>query len=361
MLGKQEFDVLWIVVLARDKKNILDAAGDDELAIALRTEVAGVDKSVGSPARGGHRRILVITRAHIVAADENAADHPFRCCIALLIGNPDLAPAYRRADADQFHRVLRVGGDRPDHVTRAQGAAREMLDGQRGVHRGKRHGEARLGQAVYREHRIGTQLRGSQRCGELAAQVGGDWFGAVEDDPDRRQVERGGSGLVVRLQIVLVSEVGRTGNADPMLAGLGEPQAGPAHEKRRRHQPVVDAREQWRQVKSDEAHVVRQWHPRQARIMGARSDRAGDRVDVGCQIAVRQDHALRLAGGAGRELNERDVVGRRTMLDAGHRDVGDFVQEHRPLLEPDEPIGERVVGGERAQALEHLALGGKDG
>ena len=51
--------------------------------------------------------------------------------------------------------------------------------------------------------------------------------------------------------------------------------------------------------------------------------------------------------------------GRGAMLDAGHRDVGHLVQEHRAALEARDAIGEAVLVGVGAQAVEHLALGGE--
>jgi hypothetical protein len=77
------------------------------------------------------------------------------------------------------------------------------------------------------------------------------------------------------------------------------------------------------------------------------------------EIPVREDHALGLAGGSRGELDERDVVGGRTMLEARHRHVGDFVEEHRAALEARDAIREPVLVGERAQAIEHLALRGE--
>ena len=56
VLRQHEVDVLRIVVLAGDEQDLLDAAGDDELAIAQRAEVAGVEEAVGRARRLRQRR-----------------------------------------------------------------------------------------------------------------------------------------------------------------------------------------------------------------------------------------------------------------------------------------------------------------
>ena len=117
---------------------------------------------------------------------------------------------------------------------------------------------------------------------------------------------------VVRSQVVHVAEVRRARHAHPVLATPSRATGrGVARTATVGMSQWSTSREQGRQVKADQAHVVRQRHPRQARVVVAHAHALGDRVDVGREVAVREDHALGLAGRARRELDERDVVAAR--------------------------------------------------
>ncbi len=266
--------------------------------------------------------------------------------------------AYRLADADQLDGVAGSWRDGPNCVARSQEPALQRHGGQRRTDFRKRHGEARLGQPIDGEHDVGSEARGRERRRKLAAEIGGDRLGAVEDDTDRREVELRRLGRIVRLQVVHIAEVRRTGDRHPVFADLGQPQAGPPHEERRRHQPVFGASDHRHQVKADESHVVRQRHPRQAGIRRCGADTRTNGVDVGHQVAVREHYALGLAGRAGRILDESDVVGRGGDRRAGLGDVGDFVHEHDMPVEAAKGVRHVVGKGKGLEAVEHLALGG---
>ena len=66
-------------------------------------------------------------------------------------------------------------------------------------------------------------------------------------------------------------------------------------------------------VHADQAHVVGQWHPREAYIVTVETGGFGGSAPVGEDVGMRQHHAFRLARRAGGELNERDVVRLGTM------------------------------------------------
>ena len=51
VLREDEVDVLRIVVLAGDEQDLLDPAGDDQLAVAQRAQVAGIEEAVGGARR----------------------------------------------------------------------------------------------------------------------------------------------------------------------------------------------------------------------------------------------------------------------------------------------------------------------
>ena len=81
VLRENHFDVLRKVVLSGDEQDLLDAAGDDQLVVEQRAQVAGVEKAVRRARRCGRRRIAVIARADVVAANQDATD-AFRAAVA---------------------------------------------------------------------------------------------------------------------------------------------------------------------------------------------------------------------------------------------------------------------------------------
>ena len=185
----------------------------------------------------------------------------------------------------------------------------------------KRDRQARFGQAVDRKHDVVREPRGRERRRELAAQVRRDRLGAVEDDANggadraRPPWPRRGD-----LQVMHVAEVRRAGDRRrdarwpwPSTARAAARTAPSASASARRRPPAAPGG-------SRSAPCRASGHPRQAGIAFGGADPGRDGVDVGHQVAMREHDALGLAGRPRRILDERDVVRRGRMKDAGMRE-----------------------------------------
>ena len=98
-------------------------------------------------------------------------------------------------------------------------------------------------------------------------------------------------------------------------------------------------------------------HPAHSHILIGELARRRGASRVGEQIAVSEHDALRLAGRAGGELNEGQIVRRRPMKLAGPRDVGDGLHQKTARLQILEYAGFTHLGGEGLQPLQILRVG----
>ncbi len=97
------------------------------------------------------------------------------------------------------------------------------------------------------------------------------------------------------------------------------------------------------QVKADQTHVMGQWHPRQADVVWTEVRDLGGAAHIRHQVGMRERHALGLAGGAGRKLNEGQIPGRGAIGLAAASQLGKIIGEKfsRPRW------GEPLKGGSR--------------
>jgi hypothetical protein len=135
-------------------------------------------------------------------------------------------------------------------------------------------------------------------------------------------------------------------------------------ERHRIHEHERDAPVDREQERPDEAHVVVERQPADRDVGAADLQRLPDRVHVGDEVLVREQHALGEAGRAARVLDERGVVGRRAQIRERHGALAgevldvDHVLEgldaQRDLAEEavDEPVGEAHA---RAGVTRHVA------
>ena len=130
-----------------------------------------------------------------------------------------------------------------------------------------------------------------------------------------------------RAQEMAVAEVRRAGDRGTFLGGELHPQQRAADEQVGRHQELPDARVHHEQVEADQAHVVRQRHPAERDVLLGESGPLPGALGVGEDVAVGQYDSLGLAGRAGRELDERRLVGRDPGGRALARNVVELVDE----------------------------------
>jgi len=179
------------------------------------------------------------------------------------------------------------------------------------------HGKGGLREPVHGEHRIARELRGCEACEELVAELDRDRLRAVENETHRGEVETCNLAIPQHLEVVLVAEIRRAEDGRAHARGEGEPQQRPADEELGRHQVRVHAVREHDDVEADQPHVVRERHPRETDVVLVEARRLGTAADVGENVAVGEHHPLRVAGGAGGELDEGDVIGADALHAAG--------------------------------------------
>src|SRR5579885_385513 len=212
----------------------------------------------------------------------------------------------------------------------------------RGARRWEAHGERGFGEAIHRIHGVARQPRGREPGQELLAELHRDRLRTVEDEPDARAVQPFDRPLTEDLEIVLVAKVGRAEDGGANTARERQPEERPADEELRRHEVRVHAAVEHDEMEADQAHVMGERHPGKTDVLRTEA-RRGDRAPRGGNdVAVRQNHALGLAGGAGGELDEGGIVRPRPMRLTCTRNVIQVIDQE----------------GTRAQALEGLRLAG---
>ena len=191
----------------------------------------------------------------------------------------------------------------------------------------KADGERGLCQTIDRKQGGALESRGREAAEKFFAQFDADRFGAVEDQPDARQIEIIQRACAQHLEAMPVAEVGRAQHARAHLGGELQPQQRAADEQVRGHQMRRQAVGEHHQMKADQAHVMRQRHPRQADVILTNIDRGADAGDVGHQIGVREHHALGMAGRAGGELDEGHIFRTRPIALAGALDRFELIHQ----------------------------------
>ena len=126
-------------------------------------------------------RIVVVAGTDVVAADQDAADVPGATSAPAASAMRTSQCGDRLADAHELDGVV---ARRPARTASPgpSACARQRVDGKGRAGLRKRHGQARLGEAVDRKHHVRWEPRRRERREEVAAQVGGDRLGAIEDD-----------------------------------------------------------------------------------------------------------------------------------------------------------------------------------
>ena len=142
-----------------------------------------------------------------------------------------------------------------------------------------------------------------------------------------------------------------------LARGEREPQERAAHEEFRRHQVAVHPIGEHEDVKADETHVVRQRHPRDADVVFGEVRHLGRAAGVCENVVMRQHDALGLAGGAGGELDEGDVIRLRAHRAAGARDVVELVDDKGARAQRCEELLLAHALGEGGDALKGFAVG----
>jgi hypothetical protein len=324
-------------------------------------EIAGAQPAVGGEGRGVGLGILEVAAGDIVAAHLQMPDPVLRQRPVLLIDDAHAAIRDRTPFGHELHRIARVRIHPLDGTAHAQAMPVEREGPHRRSGRREAHGERGLRETVHRIHGIARQAGGSEPRQELVAKLNRDRLRAVEDEPDAREIQSLDRALAEHLEVVLVAEVRRAEDARADAARERQPQQRPADEELRRHEVRVDAVVEHDEMEADQPHVVGERHPGETDVILREPRRLRRAARVGDDVAVRQHHALGLAGRARGELDEGDVLGRRLNGLAGAGDVIEIVDQEGARAQSLEGFRLPGLGGEGADPLERAALGIEEG
>ncbi len=334
-----ELDVLRVVVAAAEDDEVLQPAGDEQLALGGESEIAGPQEGAAAIAQSRGEHPLGFLRLAPVALGDARPLHPDFSHLARRAGLRGVGAhdgdhrvaglrVRRQAAADQRPRSGIFGGDRA-----AEAPARG-------------HQKRGLGQSVTRVERFAAEAAGGKSGGEAVQGVGADGLGAVEGQAPARQVEV----LLLLLGDLADAEVvGEVGAAAGGGAGVGDgPQ--PAHrlleERQRRQQRHRITGVERLQDAADEPHVMVRRQPDDRPLALGLGEAGADQLQVVQQVGVGKPDAF---GGGGRA---RGVLqeGERGRLDAW---IAPVVQEGVEVRGARHRL-RRIVGDQPFGAARHL-------
>eukprot|EP00760_Papus_ankaliazontas_P008571 PhM_4_TR13889/c1_g1_i1/m.56482 len=316
-LLRHPLDVLRVEVGAVHDDHVLEAAGDEELAVAgVEAQVAGAQPAVRKIAlhTAVVRRlrgvlVLPVAEAHRGAAHPQLADGHGGLLLARLgVDDDDLVvqprPALRHNAA---HVVLgEVVLLRLDDAVAVELVHLEQHVAGVGLHEAVGDDERGLCEAV-----AGVEGRARERRERVAEAVDSchlDGLRAAEGDAPRAQVVLCallGRGLA---HDEVEGEVGAAGERAAVLGHGGEPLVGVLQEHLRRHEVEREAEVHGAQHAADETEVVEHGQPAHAHLLLAHLAAHAEDLQVVAQVVVRDHDALGCAGAAARVLQEADAV-----------------------------------------------------
>ncbi|MNZ13068.1 hypothetical protein D3C78_299550 [compost metagenome] len=303
------FQILWVEVVPTHDQQVLEAAGNEQLAVTQKTQVAGTQP--GAPAlldEGAGRGFGV---APVAFGDARATGPDFadlvvgqqRQVVRLdnLHGMPGLAtPATHLHRAPARFCVVarqRQGIQLKRANPLASGAA---ADEQRG-----------LGQPVTGKETLRHKATGSELVGEGLQAVLADRLGTGIGHTPFAQVKAGHCRGTDPLAAQPIGEVRPSADGAAVIADRLQPALRPGEEVRRGHQHTGHATEDRLQQAADQAHVVVQRQPADDHVIRVYIDAEtlADQHFVGHQVAMADLHALGQGCGAGGVLQKCNVVG----------------------------------------------------
>ncbi len=246
--------VLGVEVLAADDQHVLETPGDEQLPVALETQVAGaqpglpvaLDEGPGggfgvAPVAQGDARASGPDFTHVVVrqAGQGAGVDDLHRMPGLAVAAAHQHAALARFDA--------VGGERLG-VQRQRGNALTAA--------AAADEQGRFGQTIAGEELLGPEAAGAEGLGEGRQAVLADRLGAGVGHAPAAQVEPGQGGLADPFAAQPVGEVRAAADGAAVVADRLQPAQGPGEEVPRRHQHTGHAAEDGLQQPADQPHVV---------------------------------------------------------------------------------------------------------
>ena len=301
-------DVLGIQIVAAHDDQILDPAGDIELARVHKAQVAGSQPA--GPGLLDERlcaffRLIPVTLSHARAAEADFTQAALRARRRRAgLANTEAMPGHHVAAGHQGFAAGLGNG-----LAALQAIVLKNAGEHAGARPAVRDHQGRLGQAVAGIERGGTKPGPGKTVGEGFKGVVPDRLGAAKGDPPARQVQP--------LELCVFNAFGTKPEGEIRPAADGAAVAGnrlqPARrafeKKPRRHQHQRDTAVDGLQQAADEAHVVKQGQPGDENVVFRDGHGPLDRLFIGHQVAVRHHHALGRRGGARGVLQKGDGFG----------------------------------------------------
>ena len=354
-------DIVRIVVLSVDEDDLLGAPGDDQFTRIDQAEVAGSQPAVrGEGARVDVRRLEVAFR-HVLAPDLHVADVHLGQGPVGVVHDPQFAIGNGTTFAHQLERAGLAADGRAGLAANAERLPVEQQHAILAPDVREADRKRGLRQAVDREHRRTAEARACHPREEFLAQRHVDRFGAVEYQPHRAQVDTLRAPLPKHFQVVAEAEVRRGKDGGAFAGRCRRPEQWPPDVRVRRHQVDLRLVGEKHDEHADQTHVVGQGHPGETNVLLAQAGRFGGTTGIGEDVAVGEHHTLRLAGGAGGELDERDVVRADCRGLSGRADLLELVDQEDPGLELRECGGLVHAASEVPQAVQGLLVGVEKG
>ena len=301
-------DILGIQIVAAHDDQVLDPAGDIELARVHKAQIAGsqpADAGLLDEGLCAFLRLIPVTLSHARTTEPDFAQAALRARRRRVdLANTQAMPGHHVATGHQGFAAGLGNG-----LTALQAIVLKNAGEHAGARPAVRDHQGRLGQAVAGIHGRGAQSRRGKTLGEGFKGVVPDRLGAAKGDPPARQVQP--------LKLCVVNALGtepegeiRPAADGAAVAGHGVQPAGRAFEKkRRRQQHRLDTAVDGLQQAADEAHVVKQGQPGNENVVFRDGHGPLDRPFIGHQVAVRHHHPLGRRGGAGGVLQKGDGLG----------------------------------------------------
>ena len=301
-------DVLGIQIVAAHDDQILDPAGDIELARVHKPQIAGsqpADAGLLDERLCAFFRFVPVTLSHARAAEADFTQATLRARRQRVdLANTEAMPGHHVATGHQGFAACLGNG-----LTALQAIVLKSAGEHAGARSAVRDHQGRLGQAVAGIHGRSGQSRAGKTVGEGFKGVVPDRLGTAKGDPPARQVQP--------LKLCVFNAFGtkpegeiRPAADGAAVAGHGLQPAGRAFEKKpRRHQHQRDTAVDGLQQAANEAHVVKQGQPGNKNVVFGDGHGPLDRPFIGHQVAVRHHHALGRRGGAGGVLQKGDGLG----------------------------------------------------
>ena len=308
--GHDFLDLLGDQVAAALDDQVLAPSRDVDVAVRAEGQVAAVHPPAGDHGRRRRLGLMVVTGGHRRPAEDEPAHAAVGHIRARVVQDPHLVAGQRSAHGDEPQRAGIVRGCGLGAAEPLERLAGHAAHDRAAAHGREAEGHRVLGQAVHRHERLAAEAVGREPPREPLQRVRDDRLRAVERAAPRREVQALQRRVRDLPHAELVGEVGRARERGPTRVDGPEPPLRPRQEGERALDGDGQARVHAEEPGADEPHVVVERQPARAHVVGPHLEGGGDAPDVGQQVVVGEEHALRVARAARSVLDERGIGAR---------------------------------------------------